>query len=110
MKQRCQQAKRLRAVIGPRPWRRPRVRSLKPSRWRHLDPLGFRNPVRRAEFVGDTERIAYEHPEQTAADRVTPGNAKDPMFLFHLLRGLAFLRSEERRLGRECVRTCRSRG
>ena len=40
---------------------------------------------------------------------VSPDTWTDAMFLLHLRCGQAVFRSEERRVGKECLRLCRSR-
>src|SRR3546814_16309826 len=58
----------------------------------------------------DTMRAGDARPQQVVITKVSvAGRAGAPHAALHLVVGAPETRSEERRVGKECVRTCRSR-
>src|SRR3546814_13679115 len=56
-----------------------------------------------------TDQLCLRDAQLALARRALGERQRDPLELLDQLRGEARLRSEERRVGKECVSTCRSR-
>src|SRR3546814_19672959 len=75
-----------------------------------INDAGATHPFDRATSIADTQPLALQPPQKLIHDAAVQVFTELPIFDTGIARWVVVDRSAERRVGKECVSTCRSRG